>query len=102
MCVLAPSYLRYGVYTKSDAFPLLLRPLNKFWVPTPINTFAVLLQSFPGKEDCYTQLYSHIFENGTEGATVPCTKLAKRYAFVEHVPLHVSVQSKKGSQTDLD
>ncbi|VDN33417.1 unnamed protein product [Dibothriocephalus latus] len=100
--VLAPSYLRYDTYAKSDVFPLLLRPFNKFWVPTPRNTFAVLLQSFPGKEDCYTQLYSHIFENGTEGVMLPCRNLAKRYAFVEHVPLHHSIQSKNGSQADLD
>ncbi|VDK89105.1 unnamed protein product [Dibothriocephalus latus] len=99
---LAWSYGRSYSYAKSDVFPLLLRPFYKYWVPTPRNTFAVLLQTYPGNDLCSASGYSHIFENGTSSRTVPCKELASRYAFVEHASLEDNVQDKNGRQDDLD
>ncbi|VDL99733.1 unnamed protein product [Schistocephalus solidus] len=97
---LAWSYGRYYSYAKSDVFPLLFRPFNTHWVPTPRNTFAVLLQTYPANELCSASSYSHIFENGTRSRTVPCKELADRYAFVEHSPLYQT--DKEDSQDELD
>ncbi|VDK71906.1 unnamed protein product [Dibothriocephalus latus] len=43
---LAWSFGRFYRYARSDVFPLLLRPFNKYWVPTPRNTLSVLLQTY--------------------------------------------------------
>ncbi|VDN32762.1 unnamed protein product [Dibothriocephalus latus] len=98
---LAWSYGRYYGYAKSDIFPLILRPFYKYWVPTPRNTFAVLLQTYPGNDLCSASSYSHITEHGTPGRTVPCKELADRYAFVEHTPLYENVQNQNDTQDEL-
>ncbi|VDK45854.1 unnamed protein product [Dibothriocephalus latus] len=92
----------YDIYAKSDVFPLLLRPLNKFWVPTPRNTFAILLQTFPQDGNCSSLTYTHVYEYKMRSRTVPCKELADRYAFVEHTLLDENVQNKNGSQDELD
>uniref|UniRef100_A0A0V0J8T0 LicD/FKTN/FKRP nucleotidyltransferase domain-containing protein n=3 Tax=Schistocephalus solidus TaxID=70667 RepID=A0A0V0J8T0_SCHSO len=99
---LAWSYGRSYSYAKSDVFPLLFRPFNMHWVPTPRNTFTVLLHTYPENDLCSTSGYSHIFENGTESQIVTCKELAGRYAFVEHAPLYETVQDKDDKQNDLD
>ncbi|VDK38270.1 unnamed protein product [Dibothriocephalus latus] len=96
------SYGRYYSYVKSDIFPLLFRPFYKYWVPTPRNAFAVLLQTYPGNDLCSASSHSHIFfEKGTSSRTVSCKELASRYAFVEHDPISDDVQGKDGGQDDL-
>nr|VZI46902.1 unnamed protein product [Spirometra erinaceieuropaei] len=98
---LAWSYGRSYSYAKSDIFPMLFRPFNKHWVPTPRNTFAVLLQTYPGNDLCSASGYSHIFENGTESRTVSCKELADRYAFVEHSSLYNPVQDEDVGSEEL-
>ncbi|VDM03398.1 unnamed protein product [Schistocephalus solidus] len=99
---LAWSYGRYYTYAKSDIFPLLFRPLNTHWVPTPRNTFSILLQTYSGNGLCRGSGYSHIFENGTRSQAVPCKELADRFAFVEHAPVYENVQDKDDSRDALD
>ncbi|VDK32345.1 unnamed protein product [Dibothriocephalus latus] len=81
---------------KSNVFPLIIRPFYKHWVPAPRNVFAVITQPKPDNVDCYTPGWSHAFETPLQRRSMPCNKLAHRYAFVEHSPLY-----KNGEQDNL-
>ncbi|VDK41013.1 unnamed protein product [Dibothriocephalus latus] len=84
----------------SDVFPLIFRPFHKHWVPAPRNTFAAIMQPKIGKVDCPVSGWSHPFEGPRQGHLIPCSKLAQRYAFVEHSPLLYN-NSDQGSLSDL-
>ncbi|VDN13155.1 unnamed protein product [Dibothriocephalus latus] len=98
----ARSYGRSYSYPKSDVFPLLLRPFYKTWVPTPRNTFAFTLQTYPGSLKCTSLTWSHAYETGLAGRTLPCVDLSKRYAFVERNPLFNLVQVDDEGLEQLD
>ncbi|VDN24880.1 unnamed protein product [Dibothriocephalus latus] len=96
------SYGKFYRYAKTDVFPLLFRPFNKYWVPTPRSTFSVLLQTYGRDNLCSGVFFSHVFELPIFTRTVRCKNLMDRYAFVEHTPLYDTVQNKDGNQEDLD
>ncbi|VDK72642.1 unnamed protein product [Dibothriocephalus latus] len=98
----APSYGRYYSYPKSDVFPLLFRPFYKTWVPTPRNTFAFTLQTYPGSINCTSLIWSHAYESHLKGRTVACVDLSKRYAFVERSPLFSPIQADYKWLKELD
>ncbi|VDK71740.1 unnamed protein product [Dibothriocephalus latus] len=99
---LATANGRYYDYAKSDIFPLLLRPFYKMWAPAPRNTFAFTMQTYPGDGNCSSLTWSHAFEVGIKGQSVPCADLAERYAFVERSPLYSPVKEDGDSPEVLD
>ncbi|VDN40031.1 unnamed protein product [Dibothriocephalus latus] len=97
----ASSYGKRDIHPKSDVFPLIFRPFYKRWVPAPRHAFSVLTQSYPKDFHCSSFGWSHPFENGMRKRSIACTKLARRYAFVEHSPFYGKGQDKAGSLSDL-
>ncbi|VDN11659.1 unnamed protein product [Dibothriocephalus latus] len=105
--IIGEAGLRDKLYTKyiepsnisqdSDVFPLIFRPFYKHWVPAPRHSFSVLMQSYPGDIQCTVFDWSHPFERNMKNMSIPCVKLASRYAFVERSPLYDNGQEKDGS-----
>ncbi|VDK88914.1 unnamed protein product [Dibothriocephalus latus] len=89
---IARAYGRSYIYAKSDVFPLLFRPFYKTWAPAPRNTFAFIVETYPGSSNCTSLDWSHVFEIEMKSQTVPCANLAEKYAFVERSPLFSSAQ----------
>lgn len=81
---IARAYGRTYAYPRSVVFPLLLRPFGHEWYPAPYHPLEFLRLSYEPSSLCEVFGYSHVLENAGPSGKVPCRKLARRYAFVEH------------------
>ena len=80
---------RFYVFPKSIVFPLHLRPLGKYFLPSPRDTYKHLSATYKtgGLGMCWTAHYSHREEALTEGIhKIMCDDLKDKYPFVHRLP----------------
>ncbi|THD27745.1 Lipopolysaccharide choline [Fasciola hepatica] len=89
-------------FPTSAVFPLIFRPFGAEWYPAPSNIPAYLSSVYRMRSSCVTFGYSHIFEQESQAARVPCHTLANRYAFIKHIVFpHMRVASENDTLSKM-
>ena len=81
------TFLSPHLFSKKNVYPMVLRPLGKYWLPVPNYGVQFLREKKVDKifDECYYNQWNHRLDLAQEDQTIPCKELYNYFSFIQRL-----------------